>query len=227
MLARAIHTFSARNNKPFVAIDCGAIPLNLVESELFGHVKGAFTGATTDRKGLFAEADSGTLFIDEIASLPIDMQAKLMRVLQEGEIRPIGSNSTHKVDVRVIAAGSTSIRQLVDAGQLREDLYYRLHVYPIPVPSLRERQRDIPILANHFLSKFAGQQGKRAQAFHEEITDFMRIRPWPGNIRELENFVERLVTLCPPNMEIVSRKTYLPSSKNPKPSCTTSMSPAP
>ena len=204
-LARAIHMLSARSNKPFVAIDCGAIPPNLVESELFGHIKGAFTGATTDRKGLFAEADSGTLFMDEIASLPIDMQAKLMRVLQEGEIRPVGSNSTRQVDVRVITACSTSIRKLVDAREFREDLYYRLHVYPIPVPSLQERQQDVPILANHFLKRFAAQQHKQAHTFHEELIDFMRIRTWPGNIRELENFVERLVTLCPPNMEMVTR----------------------
>ncbi|MFQ5632730.1 MAG: sigma-54 interaction domain-containing protein, partial [bacterium] len=205
MIARAIHQFSARSNAPFVAIDCGAIPENLVESELFGHVKGAFTGAISERKGLITEADKGTLFMDEIANLPTDIQSKLMRVLQEGEIRPIGSNTTRKVDVRVIAAGSVSLRKLVAENKFREDLYYRLHVYPIQVPPLHERQEDIPILANHFLAKFASQQGKKAQVFHEEIMDFMRHRQWIGNIRELENFVERLVTLSPPGHTILGR----------------------
>jgi transcriptional regulator with PAS, ATPase and Fis domain len=210
MIARAIHQFSSRSKAPFVAIDCGAIPANLVESELFGHVKGAFTGAAADRKGLISEADNGTLFMDEIANLPIDVQAKLMRVLQEGEVRLVGSNKTHKVDVRVIAASSSSLRKLVEANTFREDLYYRLHVYPVLVPSLQERAEDIPILANHFLAKFAKQQAKQAQAFHAEIIDFIQQRHWAGNIRELENLVERLVTLAGPKMAILDRDLLPP-----------------
>jgi len=204
-IAYAIHQFSARKKAPFIAIDCGAIPVNIIESELFGHIKGAFTGAISNRNGLIAEADKGTLFMDEIANLPTDIQAKLMRFLQEGQIRPVGCDKIRKVDVRIIAAGSISLRKLVEAGKFREDLYYRLHVYPIQVPSLTERQKDIPILANHFLAEFVTQQNKKAQAFHEEIIDFMQQRQWIGNIRELENFVERLVTLAPATHRILGR----------------------
>lgn len=194
LVARAIHRFSARHDHAFVAIDCGAIPENLIESELFGHIKGAFTSAATDRKGLLEEANEGTLFMDEIANLPLDMQVKLMRVLQEGEVRPLGSNQMRKVNVRVISASSAPLRQLVDDQKFREDLFYRLHVYPIQVPSLDDRQEDIPLLANHFLRKLASQQRKQAESFHEETLDFMKQRHWGGNIRELENFVERLLT---------------------------------
>jgi transcriptional regulator with GAF, ATPase, and Fis domain len=210
LVARAIHQFSARSGKPFVAVDCGAIPANLIESELFGHVKGAFTGATADRKGLFEEANGGTLFMDEIANLPLDMQAKLMRVLQEGEIRPLGGNKTRQVEVRVISASSASLRKLMEKQQFREDLFYRLHVYPINVPSLHERQEDVPLLANHFLEKFSEKQGKQAESFHEEILDYMQEQPWPGNIRELENFVERLVTNAAPADKILGREILPP-----------------
>jgi transcriptional regulator with GAF, ATPase, and Fis domain len=203
LIARAIHQLSARRDYPFVAIDCGAIPANLLESELFGHVKGAFTGATTDRKGLLEEAHQGTLFMDEIANLPLEMQTKLLRVLQEGEMRPLGSNKPRKIDVRIISASSASLRQMVDSRQFREDLYYRLHVYPIAVPALDERREDIPLLANHFLKKFAPQQQKPVEAFHEQVLDFMQQRQWEGNIRELENFVERLVTLAKPNLTVL------------------------
>jgi transcriptional regulator with GAF, ATPase, and Fis domain len=206
LIARAIHRNSARADKPFVAIDCGAIAVNLIESELFGHVKGAFTGANADRKGLMEEANGGTLFMDEIANLPLDMQAKLMRVLQEGEVRPVGGNKTRQVDVRIISASSASLRQLAEAQKFREDLFYRLHVYPIYVPSLNERHEDIPLLANHFLKKYGTQQGKSIESLHEEILDFMQQRRWPGNIRELENFVERLVALTPPDRKIIDRK---------------------
>ncbi len=214
LIARAIHQFSARHDGPFVAIDCGAIPANLLESELFGHVKGAFTGATSDRKGLLEEADHGTLFMDEIANLPLEMQAKFMRVLQEGEIKPVGSNKSRKIEIRIISASSASLRQMVDSRQFREDLYYRLHVYPIDVPSLNERQEDIPLLANHFLRKFVQMQQKSrlflnidkgGSGFHEEVLDFMRKRHWEGNIRELENFVERLVTLAKPTATVLDR----------------------
>ncbi|MCI0695458.1 sigma-54-dependent Fis family transcriptional regulator [candidate division KSB1 bacterium] len=203
LIARAIHQISARRDGPFVAIDCGAIPANLLESELFGHVKGAFTGAASDRKGLLEEAHQGTLFMDEIANLPLEMQTKLLRVLQDGEMRPLGSNKPRKIDVRIISASSAELRQLVDSRQFREDMYYRLHVYPIAVPALSERREDIPLLANHFLKKFAPQQQKPVEAFHEQVLDFMQQRQWEGNIRELENFVERLVTLAKPNITIL------------------------
>jgi len=205
LIARAIHRLSSRSDRPFLAIDCGAIAANLIESELFGHVRGAFTGATSDRKGLLEETNGGTLFMDEIANLPIDMQAKFMRVLQEGEVRPVGSNKTRHVDVRLIAASSSSLRKLVDEQKFREDLFFRLHVYPIRVPSLDERQEDVALLANYFLKKFAAKQGKPAESFHEAILDFMQQRHWAGNIRELENLVERLVTLAAPKITILER----------------------
>jgi len=197
LIARAIHKFSARNQGPFVAIDCGAIPENLVESELFGYAKGAFTGASNDRTGLIEAANGGTLFMDEIVNLPASMQVKLMRVLQEQEVRPLGSNTTRKVDARIISASSRSLRDLVAKGLFREDLFYRLLVYPIYIPELSERDGDVSLLAGHFLKKTAAQQAKEAQFFHETILDFLKQRQWPGNIRELENFVERLVTLTP------------------------------
>ncbi len=205
-IARSIHEFSERRNERFVAIDCGAIPEHLVESELFGHLKGAFTGANSDRKGLFEEAHKGTLFMDEIANLPLDMQSKLMRALQEGEIRPLGANRPRKVDVRVIAASSRSLKKLVASEAFREDLYYRLHVYPIYVPSLRDRYDDVPLLAEHFTKRFSAQQKKDVTGFDAEIIDFMKDRPWVGNIRELENFVERLVTLTPKGAVAINRK---------------------
>ncbi|MCI0692012.1 sigma-54-dependent Fis family transcriptional regulator [candidate division KSB1 bacterium] len=204
LIARAMHRFSSRTDQPFMAVDCGAIPANLVESELFGHVKGAFTGADRERKGLLEQASGGTLFMDEIENLPLDLQAKFMRVLQEGEVRPVGSNVTRKVNVRIISASSLSLRELVDRGKFRSDLFYRLYVYPIYVPALADRREDIPLLANHFLAKFAAEQKKRVTSFHARLLDFMRQRSWPGNIRELENFVERLVTLVPPEKQVVN-----------------------
>jgi Nif-specific regulatory protein len=197
VIARAIHTFSARNHGPFVAVDCGAIPQNLIESEMFGHIKGAFTGAIRDRQGLIESAQNGTLFLDEIASLPVDMQVKLMRFLQEGDIRAVGSNRTIHVDVRIIAASSSALRTLVDAGQFREDLYYRLMVYPIRVPSLEERRIDIPVLLLHFIEKHSLEQKKKTARISEALADFFSCRSWSGNIRELENIAERLVTLVP------------------------------
>ena len=206
LIAKAIHHFSTRGNNPFVAIDCGAIPAHLLESELFGYVKGAFTGAATGRKGLLQEADHGTLFMDEIANLPAEMQAKLMRFLQEGEIRPLGSNQSRKIDVRIISASSTSIKELVAEKKFRADLFYRIFVYPIYIPSLSDREEDIPMLAHHFLRKFALEQKKQTETFDAEIMEFMKQRKWVGNIRELENFVERLVTLVPQGMKILRRK---------------------
>ena len=203
LIAKAIHQYSSRNNHKFIAIDCGAIPSNLIESELFGHIKGAFTGANFSRKGLLEEANGGTFFMDEINNLPMELQAKLLRFLQENEIRPIGSNETCKVDVRIIAASSVSLKQLVEEQKFREDLFYRLYVYPISVPSLNERCEDIPLLANYFLKKYSLEQQKKIEMFHEEILDFLKYHSWSGNIRELENFVERLVTLAPSEMKII------------------------
>jgi Nif-specific regulatory protein len=203
LIAKAIHQYSTRNSQKFVAVDCGAIPPNLIESELFGHIKGAFTGANFSRKGLLEEANGGTFFMDEINNLPIELQAKFLRFLQESEIRPVGSNETSKVDVRIIAASSVSLKQLVEEQKFREDLFYRLYVYPISVPSLNERCEDIPLLANYFLKKYSLEQKKKIEMFNEEMLDFLKQHLWSGNIRELENFVERLVTLAPLEMQVI------------------------
>ena len=203
LIAKAIHHYSSRNHQKFVAVDCGAIPANLIESELFGHLKGAFTGANFSRKGLLEEANGGTFFMDEINNLPMELQAKLLRFLQESEIRPIGSNETIKVDVRIIAASSISLKHLVEEQKFREDLFYRLYVYPISVPSLNARCEDIPVLANYFLKKYSLEQKKKIEMFNEEIMDFLKNHSWSGNIRELENFVERLVTLAPLEMRAI------------------------
>lgn len=210
LVARAVHNLSSRNKNKFVAIDCGAIQPNLVESELFGHIKGAFTGALTDRRGLFDEANGGTLFMDEINNLPFDMQSKLLRVLQDEEIRPVGSNTIRKVNVRIISASSLSLQKLVFQKNFREDLYYRLNVYPIYVPPLSERIEDIPMLADYFLGKFSQQQEKEIEGFSEEVLDFMKQRHWAGNIRELENFIERLVTLTTKKQKIIDKKILPP-----------------
>jgi len=198
LIARAIHNISARASNKFVTIDCGAIPRDLIESEMFGHVKGAFTGAGESRKGLMQEADGGTLFMDEITNLPLEVQAKFLRVLQENEIRPLGSNQVHKINVRFIAASSRSLRELVERGEFREDLFYRLYVYPIDIPSLSQRREDIPLLVQHFLRKFAREQQKKVQFISGDLLEFLKNHPWNGNIRELENLLERLVTLTHP-----------------------------
>ena len=197
LIARAIHQFSDRASNNFIAIDCGAMPRDLIESELFGHVKGAFTGAAESRKGLMEEANGGTLFMDEIINLPMDVQAKLLRVLQEKEIRPLGSNQLRKIDVRVIAASSQSLRRLVESKEFREDLFYRLYVYPIEIPTLSQRKDDIPYLANHFLRKYSHEQQKHLNAISSDLLEFLTNHPWTGNVRELENLIERLVTLAP------------------------------
>jgi transcriptional regulator with GAF, ATPase, and Fis domain len=206
LVAKAIHQFSSRSRERFVALDCGAIPDSLIESELFGHVKGAFSGATDDKAGLIQEARNGTLFLDEIANLPLILQTKLLRFLQEGEIRQIGSTKNIKVDVRIISASSKSLFELVKENTFREDLYYRLYVYPIKIPTLHERKEDIPLLANHFISKFSRQQQKKLQQLHEELIPPISSRKWPGNIRELENFIEHLVALAPNDVEILGHE---------------------
>ena len=210
LVARAVHKLSSRSQNKFVAIDCGAIQPNLVESELFGHIKGAFTGASIDRKGLLEEANGGTLFMDEINNLPVDMQSKLLRVLQDEEIRPVGSNLIRKVNVRIITASSSLLQKLIVEKNFREDLYYRLNVYPIFVPTLNERVEDIPLLADHFLKKFSVEQKKEVEGIHEEVLDFMKQRHWTGNIRELENFIERLVTLTNKKQKIIDKKILPP-----------------
>ena len=208
LIAKAIHRFSSRTTEPFIPIDCGAIQTNLLESELFGHKRGAFTGADADRQGLFLAANGGTLFMDEINNLQLEMQAKLLRALEEGEIRSVGSDKPHKVDVRIITASSVLLKSLVEEKKFREDLFYRLYVYPIYVPDLSERKEDIPILANHFLHKYAQQQNKNASHFHEEVLSFMKHRTWDGNVRELENFVERLVTLVGSDEQIIDTDKF-------------------
>ncbi len=196
MVARAVHYASTRSSKPFVTVDCGALPENLLESELFGHLKGAFSGAVHDRTGLIEEADGGTLFLDEISNTTLDLQAKLLRVLQEGEIRKVGENKLRKVDVRILAATNTPIRKAVREGSFREDLFYRLNVVPVEMPPLRDRKEDIPTLAMIFLEKACERSGRDLMSFTEDAMALLEAAPWRGNVRELENSVEKLVILA-------------------------------
>jgi two-component system response regulator HydG len=196
LVARAIHRRSARASKPFVAVNCSSIPDTLIESELFGHAKGAFTGAANARAGLFEIADKGTLFLDEVGDLSLAAQVKLLRALQEGEIKRVGSNETRTVDVRVIAATNVDLTEKISAGRFREDLYYRLNVIQIRLPALRERREDVPILAQHFLRKFAKQTGKEVRRFTPEALAALGRYGWPGNVRQLENAIERAVVLA-------------------------------
>ncbi len=197
MVARAIHFHSAQREMPLVKVNCAAIPDTLLESELFGHVRGAFTGALTSKKGKFALADGGTIFLDEIGTMAPALQSKLLRVLQEREFEPLGSERSHKVDVRVIAATNRDIRQMVSDGRFQEDLYYRLNVIPIHIPPLRERRDDIPLLVDHFVRKHAQRAGKRIDGIEAGVRDALQAADWPGNVRELENTVERAVVLSP------------------------------
>ncbi len=194
-VARAIHLASSRAKGPFLPVNCGAIPRDLAESELFGHVKGAFTGATSDNAGLIRSAQGGTLFLDEIADLPLDLQVKLLRVLQEGNVRPVGAREEYPVDIRVISATHQDIHNLVREGKFREDLYYRLHVIPLRVPSLAERPEDILLLGQHFLDREIRKLQRSIPGFSPEALDKLLSRPWPGNVRELENAVVLAVTL--------------------------------
>jgi two-component system response regulator GlrR len=196
LLARALHASSARHQEALVAVNCGAIPENLVESELFGHVKGAFTGAVRDSVGLFTSAHRGTIFLDEVADLPLAMQVKLLRVLQEREVRPVGAAKSHKVDVRVISASNRRLEDEVAVGRFREDLFYRLHVVGLSLPPLAERREDIPLLANHFMRGLSLRYAKSVTAFAPGALEQLSTAPWPGNVRQLQNVVEKCVVLC-------------------------------
>jgi DNA-binding NtrC family response regulator len=196
LIARAIHGSGERKSRPFVAVNCGAIPDNLVESILFGHEKGAFTGATERHIGKFAEADGGTLFLDEIGELPPAAQVKLLRALQEGEIEPVGARKSQSVDVRVISATNRNLLADAKSGRFREDLFYRLHVFPLSVPPLRERIEDIPGLVRHFLVRFCAEEGKTVKSVSAEAMSLLKSLPWPGNVRQLENAVFRAVVLA-------------------------------
>jgi two-component system response regulator GlrR len=196
LIARAIHRASARADQPFVAVNCGAIPDTLLESELFGHTKGAFTGALKDYPGLFRSAEGGTLFLDEIGDMPLPLQVKLLRVLQEKQMRPVGSVQTCAVDVRVISATHRHLEEEIANDRFREDLYYRLNVVSLDLPNLAARREDIPLLANSFLRKVAGRTGKKVTGFAPEAMDALLAASWPGNVRQLINVVEQGVALC-------------------------------
>jgi two-component system response regulator GlrR len=213
LCARAIHYLSPRSRSPFMPINCGAIPVDLVENELFGHEKGAFTGATESRTGLIAEAEGGTIFLDEIDCLPLAAQVKLLRFLQEKEYRPLGSKKMKKADVRLLAAMNIDPQEAIKAGRLRQDLYYRLNVIPLVIPPLRERGEDIPLLARHFLLKYAVQFNKPMADFSEEAMQLLQLYDWPGNVRELEHHIERAVVLSAQRM-IQAKDVVLPSSES-------------
>src|SRR5258707_9350113 len=195
LVARAIHDRSAQRDRPLIKVNCAAIPESLLESELFGHVRGAFTGATTNKKGRFALADGGTIFLDEIGTMGLTLQSKLLRVLQEREFEPLGSERTVRVDLRVIAATNRDLRQMVGDGRFQEDLFYRLNVIPIELPPLRERRDDIPALVDHFVRKHAQRTGRRIDRIDDSVLTALQQYDWPGNVRELENTIERAVVL--------------------------------
>jgi two-component system response regulator PilR (NtrC family) len=196
LVARAVHKQSPRSDQPFLAVNCAAIPTTLLESELFGHTKGAFTGAEKSRPGLFREASEGSLLLDEVSELDPQLQVKLLRVLQERKVRPVGSDREEEVDVRVMAASNRDLAKAVESGDFREDLYYRLNVIEIKVPPLRERCDDIPLLVDHFVRRFADDSAKEIRGVSSEALDLLMRHPFPGNVRELENMVERAVTLA-------------------------------
>jgi two-component system nitrogen regulation response regulator NtrX len=195
LVARSVHALSRRRAGPFIEVNCAAIPEELIESELFGHVKGAFTGAVSDRRGRFEAADGGTIFLDEIADMSLKTQAKVLRVLQEQVVDPVGGASSVKVDVRVIAATNKELPGEIRAGRFREDLYFRLNVIPVFVPALRDRDEDIPLLAEHFMAELAREYGRRPKALDQGALMTMRRYPWPGNVRELRNVIERLLIM--------------------------------
>jgi two-component system nitrogen regulation response regulator NtrX len=197
LVARALHAASLRNDRSFVEVNCAAIPEELIESELFGHIKGSFTGATDNKVGKFEKADSGTLFLDEVGDMSMRTQSKVLRVLEEQRLEPVGSNHTVDVDVRVIAATNKNLEEEITQGRFREDLFYRLNVIPFNVPPLREHPEDIPILARHFLAEFAAAYGRKAKEISDAAIGVMLRYSWPGNVRELRNLIERLVIVVP------------------------------
>ena len=223
LVARAIHSFSSRREGPFIKINCAAIPVNLLESELFGHEKGAFTGAIARRPGKFELAQGGTLLLDEIGDIPLDLQPKLLRVLQEREFERLGGNVPIKADVRIVAATCRDLKEMVQAREFRPDLYYRINVFPIQVPALRERSGDIPALVRHFAAKYAAEFNIRIDAIPESTVHALASHDWPGNIRELENIVERAVILTangilrpPPDFELkLSGTDTIPDTPQP------------
>lgn len=217
VIARAIHNLSSRSRGPFIKLNCAAIPGPLLESELFGHERGAFTGAYAQTKGRFQRADQGTLFLDEIGDLPLELQPKLLRALQEQEFERLGSSQTIRVNVRVVAATNQDLAQLVANKQFRADLYYRLNVIPIFLPPLHERVEDIPLLVEHFVRKFSARLGKPIDVIPDEVMEVLKSHDWPGNIRELQNFIERAVVLSPdsvlrPTLSELKQMTKQPSA---------------
>ena len=197
LVAQAIHNRSARRDRPFIKVNCAAIPSGLLESELFGHEKGAFTGAIMRKPGRFELADKGTLFLDEVGDIPLELQAKLLRVLQEREFERLGSARTQQVDVRVVAATHRDLKQMVEEGAFRSDLYYRLHVFPLTVPALRDRSEDIPFIVRHFVAKYSQRMNRRIETISPRTMEVLKNYAWPGNVRELQNFIERAVILSP------------------------------
>jgi len=200
LIARAVHDSSSRFGRPFIKLNCAAIPFDLLESELFGHEKGAFTGAIAQKIGRFELADKGTLFLDEVGDIPLPLQPKLLRVLQEQEFERLGSGRTHQVDVRLVAATHRNLVEMVKRNEFRSDLYYRLNVFPIPLPPLRERREDIPALVEHFVEIYSRRMGKQIDQVSPETMSELTSYPWPGNIRELQNFIERSVIVTPGNI---------------------------
>jgi len=212
LLARAVHNISNRSKRPLVKVNCATLPANLIESELFGHEKGAFTGAMDKKIGRFELADGGTIFLDEIAELPVELQAKLLRVLQEGEFERLGNPRTMKVNVRVIAATNRNLEQAIEKKEFREDLFYRLNVFPIVSPPLRDRKEDIPLLVRHFCQKHEAKIGKKIIHIQPEVIDALMEYDWPGNIREVENLIERAMIISHGNT--LEYGDWLPVSKN-------------
>src|SRR5690348_3797782 len=212
LVARTIHALSRRRNGAFVEVNCAAIPEELIESELFGHVRGAFTGAVADRRGKFEAADGGTIFLDEIGDMTLKTQAKVLRVLQEQTLEPVGGTQRIRVDARVLAATNKDLQAEIRAGQFREDLYFRLNVIPIFVPPLRERQEDIPLLADHFMAEFAREYGRRVKKFDGDARAVLQQYPWPGNVRELRNVIERLMIMVPGDRIASSDLSFLDPS---------------
>src|SRR5438105_3106348 len=217
LVARTIHALSRRRAGAFIEVNCAAIPEELIESELFGHVRGAFTGAVADRRGKFEVADGGTIFLDEIGDMSVKTQAKVLRVLQEQTMEPVGGTNRITVDARVLAATNKDLQAEIRAGRFREDLYFRLNVIPIFVPPLRERQEDIPLLADHFMSEFAREYGRRAKTFDSGARSTLQRYPWPGNVRELRNVIERLMIMVPGDAISSSDLGFLDPSGLPRP----------